>query len=47
VPPNWSAEAVDFVNRLIQRKPSNRLGNNGGYEIKLHPWFKNFPWSKL
>ncbi|CAD8182611.1 unnamed protein product [Paramecium octaurelia] len=47
VPPNWSAEAVDFVNRLIQRKPACRLGFNGGYEIKLHPWFKNFPWSKL
>ncbi|CAD8118441.1 unnamed protein product [Paramecium sonneborni] len=47
IPQNWSVEAVDFVNRLLQRKPASRLGFNGGHEIKLHPWFKNFPWSKL
>lgn len=28
-PSDWSIEAMDFVNQLIQRKPSNRLGNNG------------------
>ncbi|CAD8119862.1 unnamed protein product [Paramecium sonneborni] len=47
IPANWSVEAIDFVNRLLQRKPASRLGFNGSYEIKLHPWFKNFPWSKL
>ena len=26
---NWSIESVDFINRLIQRKPVNRLGSNG------------------
>lgn len=47
IPNGWSLESVDFINRLIQRKPGNRLGFNGGHEVKLHPWFKNFPWSKL
>ena len=25
---------------MIQRKPQNRLGNNGASEVKNHPWFK-------
>lgn len=29
IPRGWSAHAADLVNRLIQRKPSNRLGING------------------
>ena len=29
VPEGWSLEAADFVNKLIQRKPGNRLGYNG------------------
>lgn len=44
---NWSIESVDFINRLIQRKPVNRLGSNGSNEIKEHPWFKGFPWADL
>lgn len=28
IPDNWSIESADFVNRMIQRKPSNRLGHN-------------------
>lgn len=47
IPEDWSVEAADFVNRLLQRKPINRLGLNGPQEVKSHPWFKNFPWSKL
>jgi len=47
IPENWSLEAADFVNRLIQRKPANRLGLNGPSEVKNHPWFKDFPWTKL
>jgi len=37
---------VNF-NKLIQRKPSKRLGQNGSDEVKSHEWFKDFPWSKL
>ncbi|KAM3139999.1 hypothetical protein pb186bvf_007799 [Paramecium bursaria] len=47
IPPNWSLEAADFANRLLQRKPAQRLGNNGPDEVKDHPWFKDFQWDKL
>jgi len=47
IPEGWSVEAADFINRLIQRKPMNRLGQDGPHEIKGHPWLKNFPWDKL
>jgi serine/threonine protein kinase len=47
IPEGWSLEAADFVNRLIQRKPINRLGLNGPAEVKAHPWLKNYPWQKL
>ena len=40
-------EAADFINKLIQRKPVNRLGLNGAQEIKAHPWLKDFEWDKL
>ncbi|CAD8201675.1 unnamed protein product [Paramecium octaurelia] len=29
IPLGWSLEAADFTNKLLQRKPQNRLGNNG------------------
>lgn len=44
---NWSNESIDFINRMIQRKPNQRLGFNGPGEVKQHPWFKDFPWKKL
>ncbi|CAD8164479.1 unnamed protein product [Paramecium pentaurelia] len=47
IPDDWSIEAVDFINKLLQRKPQNRLGSNGIQEIKQHPWFANFEWDKL
>jgi len=47
IPEGWSLEAADFVNRLIQRKPMNRLGLEGPSEVKSHPWLQNFPWDKL
>ena len=47
IPYNWSNESADFCNRLIQRKPQNRLGYSGPEEVKNHPWFKNFNWEKL
>jgi hypothetical protein len=40
-------ESADFINRLIQRKPTNRLGFNGALELKHHGWLKNYPWKKL
>jgi serine/threonine protein kinase len=47
IPQGWSLEAVDFINKMIQRKPSSRLGFNGPDEVRKHPWFDNFQWSKL
>jgi len=43
----WSLEAADFINKLLQRKPVNRLGTRGPQEVKDHPWFRNFPWKDL
>jgi serine/threonine protein kinase len=45
--PQWSKEALDFVNRLIKRKPEQRLGCFGIEEIKRHPWFEGFQWETL
>ena len=47
VPRGWSIEAADFINKMIQRKPTNRLGNNGALEVKSHPWLRDFPWQDL
>ena len=47
VPRGWSGEAVGFINALIQRKPSRRLGFNGIHELFEHPWLKDFNWKSL
>lgn len=47
LPEGWSAEVVDFINRLLQRKPSKRLGFNGAGEIKAHPWMSDIDWELL
>ncbi|CAD8049184.1 unnamed protein product [Paramecium primaurelia] len=44
IPQNWSDEAADFINQMIQRKPVNRLGFDGPDEVFAHPWFKNVDW---
>ena len=33
--------------QLLQRKPSNRLGQTGAAEVKEHSWLKHFPWKDL
>lgn len=40
-------EAADFANKLLQRKPVERLGWAGIEEVKAHPWFVNFPWADM
>jgi hypothetical protein len=47
IPDGWSVEAADFINKLIQRKPSNRLGFNGPEEVRQHKWLKDIEWQAL
>ena len=41
---NWSKESADFINKLLMRKPEQRLGFRGINELKEHPWLKYYPW---
>ncbi len=43
----WSPESSDFINKLLLRKPEQRLGHNGAKDLKEHPWLKYYPWSEL
>ena len=47
LPDGYENEAADFINRLIQRKPKNRLGRNGIKEVINHSWLKGFDWEKM
>ena len=47
IPKGWSMESADCINRLIQRKSSNRLGFRGATELKEHSWFKYYAWKDL
>ena len=47
IPAGWSLEAADFINKLIQRKASSRLGYNGAHEVKNHVWLRGTLWTKL
>ena len=41
---SWSKESADFINKLLIRKPEQRLGYKGINELKEHPWLKYYPW---
>ena len=47
VPTGWSLESVDFVNKLLERKPDERLGAGGPHELKNHMWLRDFQWKQL
>ena len=47
IPNDWSVNAVDFINKLLIRKAEERLGYNGIYELKNHPWLSDIDWEKL
>ena len=44
---DWSAEAIDFCNQLIQRKREKRLSECSSREVRDHPWFQGFNWEAL
>ena len=47
VPGGWTLEAADFINKLIQRNPSQRLGCNGPQEVKNHSWLSDLQWKRM
>ena len=51
LPHEWSTESMDFINSLLQRKESKRLGYKGGAkgseELMKHLWLKYYPWHDL
>ncbi|CAG9336240.1 unnamed protein product [Blepharisma stoltei] len=47
IPEGWSYEAADFINKLLKRKPEERLGFNGPQEVKNHQWLRDYNWKDL
>jgi serum/glucocorticoid-regulated kinase 2 len=41
IPEGWSRDAVDLCNKLIKRKPRNRIGHDGIASVKKHSWFND------
>lgn len=53
-PKGMPKQAMDLVNKLLKRNPSNRLGDgsiflfildDGIKKLKSHPWFSNIDWN--
>ena len=51
LPKDWSTESMDFINSLLQRKESKRLGFKSGIkgceELMTHIWLRYYPWLEL
>uniref|UniRef100_A0A915DWV0 Protein kinase domain-containing protein n=1 Tax=Ditylenchus dipsaci TaxID=166011 RepID=A0A915DWV0_9BILA len=47
IPKYLSRDAQDFIRRLLNRNPEQRLGYKSGREVKQHPFFKNLDWQQL
>jgi serine/threonine protein kinase len=47
IPENWSHECIDFINNLLKRKPTNRIGKSGIQEIKSHEWLRDINFHQL
>jgi len=46
--PFLSNEWIDFLYKLLQGYPNERLGSTNGIgEIKAHHWIKNIPWKQI
>jgi len=48
-PPHFSKPAVSLIKKLLNHKPTRRLGvvKGGSRKIKDHPWFEGLDWEKL
>ena len=48
IPDDWSLESADFINKLIERKESKRLGFKEGIkELMEHKWMKDIDWNAM
>jgi hypothetical protein len=47
LPQGWTVLAAEFINALLQRKPSKRLGYKNIEEMKVHPWMADIDWDLL
>lgn len=46
-PKNIQNSTKQFLESLLQKDPTKRLGFNGAAEIKSHPWFENVNWDYI
>ena len=44
---DFSDECRDFIRRLLESDPKNRLGYNSIEEIERHPWFSGIDWDHI
>ena len=48
IPPGWTENAADFINKCLLKDPKKRIGNRKGVQLlKKHSWFKGFNWEAL
>ena len=48
LPQGWKDENVlDFINKLLIRKKTKRLGYKSDKEVRKHPWFNDIIWSQI
>ena len=47
IPENFSGDAGDFINGLLQKKNNYRLGSRGIDEIKNHEWLEDIDWTVI
>ena len=47
LPDGFSNDIADFINKLIQRKPKNRLGKDNINQVIDHPWLMGFDWENV
>ena len=46
-PKHISSSTKQFLEQLLEKDPSKRLGSRGAEEIKQHIWFENVNWEYI
>ena len=47
IPEGFSSQICDFINRLLKKNQSHRLGYENINDIKQHEWLKDVDWDKI